>query len=116
MVTISGGFSTKAFVSNKKNYGVGAPAQFNEIHALIRIPLGNILSDIASGQITNDKKHYITTTVDGHHVKIDKWAMDTIYRCLIRDFHNGSPTVHLKQHVYSGSKQWLRGAIEFKHH
>ena len=113
-VNISGGFSTKAFASNKHKYGAIAPASFKEIHGLVRVPLDNILSGMTSGLITSELKSYVTTTTDGNPVMIDKWAMDSIYRCITHNFHNIAPTIHLKEHTYNGSKHWLRGAIEYK--
>jgi hypothetical protein len=113
LVTITGKYSIRGFISNKHKYRAAAPACFREIHDLVRVPLDTILSGMASGQITSDLKSCVVDTIDGQNIKIDKWAMDTIYRCLVNNFHNIAPSIHLRESVYKGSKHWLHGAIEY---
>ena len=113
LVTISGKFSIMGFISNKRKYRAIAPSSFREIHSLVRVPLDTILSGITSGQITSDLKSCTIDTIDVQNVKIDKWAMNSIYRCLVNNFHNSAPTVHLKESTYKGSKHWLHGAVEY---
>lgn len=113
LVTITGKYSIRGFISNKHKYRAAAPACFREIHDLVRVPLDTILSGMASGQITSDLKSCVVDTIDGQNIKIDKWAMDTIYRCLVNNFHNIASSIHLRKSVYKGSKHWLHGAIEY---
>lgn len=111
MIRFTGPFTTKAFLENKKRYGKGSPAEFNEINALVRFNLDQFITLYQ----TNPKvQHVQMQTVDGHTMIVCKWAIDSIFRCLRNNFHMICPEIKLKEYQYNGSKRWLQGARHFK--